>query len=98
MREADLKKHLAGIEEATKSKDTAKDSSAGSQAQAVKPVAGEDKGKHAAKAAAPAPTGKSVMTPDGLHEDFVLTQALNQLKGLPVQNQPPEQKIATAKK
>jgi hypothetical protein len=38
------------------------------------------------------------MTPDGLLEDFVLTQALNQLKGLPVQNRPPEQKIVAAKK
>jgi hypothetical protein len=38
------------------------------------------------------------MTPDGLLEDFVLTQALNQLKGLTVQNRPPEQKIVAAKK
>ena len=38
------------------------------------------------------------MTPDGLREDFVLTQAFNQLKGLPVQNQPPEQTIASVKK
>ena len=96
MREIDLEKHLAGVDEISKIKESAKGSAADAQKPA-KPGAAEEKaGK--AKAIPSALSGKPAMTPDGLREDFVLTQAFNQLKGLPVQNQPPEQTIASVKK
>ncbi len=96
MREADLEHHLIGegekqaAEAAKAEKD--KGAAAAGTAGPAKIAKAEDK-PHAAK---PAAAGKAVMTQDGLHEDFVLTQALNQLKGLPVQSQPPEQQIAAA--
>jgi carboxyl-terminal processing protease len=92
MREADLEKHLAGVDELTKA--AIKDTVAGEQ-KPVKSALADDR---AAKTSAAAKSAKAVMTPDGLLEDFVLTQALNQLKGFPVQNRPPEQKIVAAKK
>lgn len=92
MREADLEKHLASVDELTKA--AIKDTVAGEQ-KPVKSVLADDR---AARTSAAVISGKAVMTPDGLLEDFVLTQALNQLKGLPVQNRPPEQKIVAAKK
>jgi carboxyl-terminal processing protease len=92
MREADLERHLAGVDELTKA--AVKDTVAGEQ-KPVKSTLADDR---VIKASATAKSAKAVMTPDGLIEDFVLTQALNQLKGLPVQNRPPEQKIAAAKK
>jgi carboxyl-terminal processing protease len=92
MREADLEKHLAGVDELTKA--AIKDMVAGEQ----KPVKSALVDDTAAKTSAIAKSAKAVMTPDGLLEDFVLTQALNQLKGLPVQTRPPEQKIVAAKK
>ncbi len=96
MREVDLEKHLIGVDEISKTKEPTKDSSAGAQ-KPVKPDAVVDKVSKA-KVVPLALSGKPAMTPDGLHEDFILTQALNQLKGLPVQNQPPEQNIAAVKK
>jgi carboxyl-terminal processing protease len=103
MREADLERHLMGdgekLAEPSKPEKPDKPVPAAS-AGSAKVAAAEDKAAKNSKAA-PAqvtPSAKPVMTQDGLHEDFALTQALNQLKGLPVQNQPPEQKIAAAKK
>jgi carboxyl-terminal processing protease len=93
MREADLEKHLAGVDELTKA--AIKDTVAGEQ-KPVKSVLADDRAAKTSVAAAK--SVKAVMTPDGLLEDFVLTQALNQLKGRPVQNRPPEQKIVAAKK
>lgn len=95
MREADLEKHLMSEEEraieAGKAKPAVK-------APEVKAAVGAPAA--IAKAADPKLKGstKPVMSQDGSREDFVLTQAMNQLKGLPVQSQPPEQKIAAVKK
>ena len=95
VREIDLEKHLAGVDETSRIKESAKGSGTGVQKPAKNGAAEE---KANSKAIPPALSGKPTMTPDGLREDFVLTQAFNQLKGLPVQNQPPEQNIAAVKK
>ena len=100
MREADLEKHLMSEEErlldaSGKAKPMAKAPEIKASIGAPAP------GAATAKVLDPkikGTTTKPVMSPDGTREDFVLTQAINQLKGLPVQNQPPEQKIAAAKK
>ena len=99
MREADLEKHLMSEEERAlepgKSKGTVKAPDIKASIGAPAPGAAA-----VAKAADPKlkASSKPVMSQDGSREDFVLTQAMNQLKGLPVQSQPPEQKIAAVKK
>lgn len=86
MREADLEKHLAGPDEAAK--EAAKPTLRATPAlkEVPKPIPMKD-----AKAT-------SVMTPGGEREDFVLTQALNHLKGLPIRAQPENAQVAAAKK
>lgn len=104
MREADLEKHLMSEEE--KALEAGKTKPLIKAAPEAKTSIGAPAPGAAMKAADPKTVDakakgstKPVMSPDGSREDFVLTQALNQLKGLPVQNQPPpEQKIAAVKK
>jgi carboxyl-terminal processing protease len=89
LREADLLKHLEGDAEAGKTaiKDAVSVLKSGAAAQ-------EKNSK------APDVAGTTAALPkkaDGPPEDFVLAQAMNQLKGLPVQKRPPEQKLAVAK-
>jgi carboxyl-terminal processing protease len=104
MREVDLEKHLIGEEEkaieAGKAKGTMKAPETKATIGAPAPgAAAIGKAPEKIVKAAPGTESKPVMSPDGSREDFVLTQALNQLKGLPVQSAPPpEQKIAAAKK
>jgi carboxyl-terminal processing protease len=92
MREADLEKHLAGPGEGKDgaNKTTAPVAAVTPKAPATAPT----------KAVAPAKDAKpsSVRTPNGEREDFVLSQALNQLKGLPVQAHPEAPQVAVAPK
>jgi carboxyl-terminal processing protease len=87
MREADLEKHLAGPDE-------------GKPGVAKTGAGAATAPKAAPKALTPAKDAKSssVRTPNGEREDFVLSQALNQLKGLPVQSHPEAPQVAAAPK
>lgn len=88
LREADLEKHLIGPDEAKKG---------AAPVGATAPVV---PAKPAQKEAKPAKADKAgpARAPGAEREDFVLNQAINQLKGLPVQNHPDAQQVAAVKK
>lgn len=85
MREADLEKHLSGKD-------------AGKGVPPAKPVV--EVSKTVLKSVVPVKDAKPsvVNTPNGEREDFVLSQALNQLKGLPVSARPDAPQVAVAPK
>src|SRR5260221_5729435 len=78
MREADLEHHLVGEDEKK------------ALEQVKKGTAGDTKAKAAAADDGKPVEYKAVTAPDGRPIDFVLQQALNQLKGLPVASNPRE--------
>ncbi len=78
MREADLEHHLVGEDEKK------------ALEQVKKGTAGDTKAKAAAADDGKPVEYKAVNAPDGRPIDFVLQQALNQLKGLPVASNPRE--------